>query len=68
MHDIKLIRKYPDKFDEGLVRRGLEPMSIKILEVDERRRNATTELQKLQARRKELSKSIGRLKKLEADI
>ena len=31
MHDIRLIREHPEAFDAGLARRGLEPLSAKIV-------------------------------------
>jgi len=62
MHDIRLIRDDPDAFDAGMARRGLEPMSAQVLELDARRRSAQTELQELQTRRNESSKAIGAAK------
>jgi seryl-tRNA synthetase len=35
MYDIKWIREHPDAFDRGLKRRGLEPVSKKLLALDE---------------------------------
>ena len=40
MYDIKWIREHPDAFDRGLKRRGLEPVSKKLLALDEKRRAA----------------------------
>ena len=40
MHDIKWIRDNPDAFDAALKRRGLEPMSAKLIAIDEKRREA----------------------------
>jgi seryl-tRNA synthetase len=62
MHDIRFIREHPAAFDAALARRGAEPLSTKILELDERRRAAQTALQQGQARRKELSQQFGRAK------
>ena len=42
MYDIKWIREHPDAFDRGLKRRGLEPLSAKLLALDEKRRAAIT--------------------------
>ncbi|SDD65925.1 serine--tRNA ligase [Rhodospira trueperi] len=63
MHDIKWIRDNPDAFDTGLTRRGLAPLSARLLARDETRRTSQTELNTLQARRNEVSKSIGKVKK-----
>ena len=38
MYDIKWIREHPDTFDRGLQRRGLAPLSGKLLALDETRR------------------------------
>jgi len=62
MHDIQFIRRDPEAFDKALKRRGLEPRSREILEIDERRRLVVTELQRLQARRNEASKLVGQAK------
>ncbi|MGE5546361.1 MAG: serine--tRNA ligase [Solirubrobacterales bacterium] len=63
MHDLKSIRDNPQAFDAGLARRGLEPLSARILDLDTRRRAAQTRFQEMQARRNEASKQIGLLKK-----
>jgi seryl-tRNA synthetase len=42
MHDIRWIRESPEAFDAGLARRGLEPMSARVLELDAQRRRAQT--------------------------
>jgi len=59
MHDLRAIRENPQGFDAGLARRGAEPASTTILELDERRRAVTTRAQEGQARRNEASKAIG---------
>lgn len=59
MHDLRLIRENPEAFDAGLARRGAEPASARVLELDERRRAVTTRVQEAQARRNEASKAIG---------
>jgi len=59
MHDLRAIRDDPKGFDAGLKRRGVEPVSARILERDERRRALTTRAQEAQARRNEASKAIG---------
>lgn len=62
MHDIRLIRENPQAFDQGLARRGLEPLAAELAALDERRRAVLTELQTGQARRNEASKAIGAAK------
>lgn len=63
MHDIRAIRENPQAFDAGLARRGLEPLSPAILDLDHKRRLVQTALQDMQARRNEASKLIGAYKK-----
>jgi seryl-tRNA synthetase len=60
MHDLRLIREQPEAFDAALVRRGAEPASTPILELDERRRALATRMQEAQSRRNEASKAIGK--------
>ncbi|MCB2088563.1 MAG: serine--tRNA ligase [Sphingomonadaceae bacterium] len=59
MHDIRLIRDTPEAFDAGLARRGLDPASAAILDLDTRRRAVTTQMQEAQSRRNDASKAIG---------
>ncbi|HEY6815049.1 MAG TPA: serine--tRNA ligase [Croceibacterium sp.] len=59
MHDMRAIRENPQAFDAGLARRGAEPVAARILELDERRRAVTRQVQEAQARRNEASKAIG---------
>ncbi len=63
MHDLKWIRENSAAFDQGLARRGLAPQAQSIIDVDARRRAAQTRFQDLQARRNDVSKQIGILKK-----
>ena len=42
MFDIKWIRDNPDDFDTGIARRGLEPASGGLIELDKVRRAAET--------------------------
>jgi len=67
MLDLKWIRENPEDFDIGLRRRGLEPLSARLLDLDARRRKAQTELQELQTRRNVASKEIGEAKRRGAD-
>ena len=62
MHDIRAIRDDPEAFDLGLKRRGLEPMSTRLVELDARRRTAQTTLQELLNRRNDASRQIGTAK------
>ncbi len=59
MHDIRLIRENPEAFDAGLARRGLEPLSARIVAADASLRALQTEVQGSLARRNEASKLIG---------
>ncbi len=59
MHDIRLIRESPKAFDAGLERRGLEPMSTRVLDLDEERRKALALAQETQTKRNKLAKEIG---------
>jgi seryl-tRNA synthetase len=63
MYDIKWIRENPEAFDRGLTRRGLEPLSGKLIALDEKRRAAITKFEQAQARRNAASKEIGEAKK-----
>jgi seryl-tRNA synthetase len=60
--DIKWIRDNAEAFDAGLDNRGLEPLSAKLIEIDERRRAAIGVLEAAQARRNAASKEIGKAK------
>ncbi len=62
MHDIRWIRENPAAFDEGLAKRGMEPQSAALVELDERRRSVLTTLQDQQSRRNDASKEIGKAK------
>src|SRR5262245_29462890 len=62
MHDLRAIRENKNAFDNGLARRGLEPMSASILELDSRRRAAQTTLQGMKSQRNTLTKEIGMAK------
>src|SRR3979490_459355 len=63
MYDIKWIRENPEAFDRGLKRRGVEPLSAKLIALDEQRRAAITKSEQAQARRNAASKEIGDAKK-----
>ncbi len=59
MFDLKWIRESPDAFDRSLVRRGDQPLSEQVLNLDAQRRDAQTRLQEMQERRNAASKQIG---------
>jgi seryl-tRNA synthetase len=67
MHDIRAIRENPEAFDRGLARRGLEPLSSSLIDLDQRRRAVQTRLQDMQARRNEVSKEVGAAKREKRD-
>jgi seryl-tRNA synthetase len=67
MHDIKWIRDNPAAFDAALKRRGLEPLSAKLISIDQERRLAITLLETALARRNAASKEIGDAKKAKDD-
>jgi len=62
MYDIKWIRENTDAFDRGLRRRGLEPLSRKLIKLDQTRRGLIARLEQAQARRNAASKEIGQAK------
>jgi seryl-tRNA synthetase len=59
MYDIKWIRENAEVFEEGLKRRGLEPLAKKLLALDDARRPAIAKSQAAQERRNAVSKEIG---------
>ncbi len=68
MHDINFIRNNPKLFDNMMKKRKTKAVSQKILQLDEYLRALTTEIQKKQNRRNNLSKLIGEKKRLNQDI
>jgi seryl-tRNA synthetase len=60
--DIRWIREYAEAFDEGLRKRGLEPLAARLVALDEERRRHLTRLQEAQSRRNAASKEIGKAK------
>ena len=67
MHDIRFIRENPDALDRALKRRNLPPAAKAILAIDTERRGAQTAMQELQAKRNDVSKQIGEIKKKGGD-
>ena len=59
MHDIKLIRKSPEIFDEALKKRGESGKSSKIIALDTQRRQTIEKLEHLLSEKKMLSKKAG---------
>lgn len=62
MFDIKLIRDNPQDFDAGLAKRGVEPQSARVLELDGKRREIVAAMQDAQSKRNAASKKIGAAK------
>ncbi|NBJ09956.1 serine--tRNA ligase [Microvirga arsenatis] len=62
MHDIRSIRENPAAFDQGLRNRGMEPLSARLIALDDRRKSAVSALQAATERRNALSKEIGQAK------
>ena len=62
MHDIRSIRENPAAFDQGLRNRGMEPLSARLIALDDRRKSAISALQAATERRNALSKEIGQAK------
>ncbi|WP_041793640.1 serine--tRNA ligase [Pararhodospirillum photometricum] len=63
MHDLKVIRDTPAAFDAALARRGIAPVADALLALDQQRRAAQTALNDMQARRNEVSRAIGDIRK-----
>jgi seryl-tRNA synthetase len=63
MHDIRYIRENPQAFDKAMARRGISSISPEILKIDEKRRATQTAMQDAQARRNDLSKQVGDIKR-----
>jgi seryl-tRNA synthetase len=62
MLDIRWIRENPDAFNVALNKRGMDSLASSLIDLDERRRAAQTDLQESQTRRNEASKQIGAAK------
>jgi seryl-tRNA synthetase len=63
MYDIEKIRENPEWLDKGLAKRGIAPLSAEILKLDIDRRALQTSLQEAMAKRNDLSRQIGEIKK-----
>jgi seryl-tRNA synthetase len=62
MHDIRSIRENPAAFDQGLRNRGMEPLSERLIALDDQRKSAVSALQASMERRNAMSKEIGQAK------
>ncbi|HPU14836.1 MAG TPA: serine--tRNA ligase [Polymorphobacter sp.] len=62
MHDIKAIRAEPAAFDAALARRGIAPVSARLLALDAELRGLQTTQQEALAQRNDASRSIGAAK------
>ena len=60
MHDIKAIRQNPEAYDKAWARRGLEPQTKRILDLDGSVRMSQQTLQEAEAARNKNSKLIGK--------
>lgn len=63
MIDINIIRNEPDTLDAGLKKRGMEPQAQSLAAIDRDRRAVQSQQQDLQAKRNDLSRQVGELKK-----
>lgn len=68
MFELKWIRDNPAAFDAGLKARGVGPTAARVIALDEKRREALTAAQEIQARRNKLSKEIGIAKTKGEDV
>ncbi len=59
MHDIRFIRKHPEKFTAAMQRRSVTVTADEILQIDSQRRGLQSEIQDMQSRRNAASKDIG---------
>ena len=62
MFDIKWVCDNPDKFDQGLARRGVMPKAAELIALDGHRRELIVHTQHLQEQRNQTSKEIGEAK------
>ncbi|WBU63248.1 serine--tRNA ligase [Paracoccus aerodenitrificans] len=62
MHDIRAIRENPEAFDAALQRRGADPVSARILSLDEERRTRIRIAEEAQAEQNRASKLVGAAK------
>jgi seryl-tRNA synthetase len=67
MHDIRTVRADPAAFDAAMARRGLAPVSDRLLAWDTERRAELTALQEKQARRNAIAREVGQGKRAGTD-
>ena len=67
MHDIRTVRADPAAFDAAMARRGLPPVSDRLLAWDTERRAELTALQEKQARRNAIAREVGQGKRAGTD-
>ncbi len=67
MHDIRLVRADPAAFDAALARRGIAPAATSIVAEDSHRRAQQTRREHALARRNQIAREIGTLKKQGGD-
>jgi seryl-tRNA synthetase len=63
MLDIKWIREHPNLLDQSLQRRCQQPLSVDILRLDSKRREAQTRLQEAQNERNDMAQLIAQTKR-----
>ena len=68
MFSAKWIREHQDRFDDGLILRGVEPHAERVQALDQRRRRVQTEFQECQKKRNRTSKEIGAARARGEDI
>jgi len=61
MIDIKWVRDNAQEFDASLEKRGIDPISKKILALDENNRKKISKIQELQHKRNEIAKKLGNI-------
>lgn len=62
MHDIKTIRADGPAFDAALARRGVAPVSARLLDLDQRGRGLKTDAERAVAAQNDLARQVGRAK------
>ncbi|TRW17573.1 serine--tRNA ligase [Glacieibacterium frigidum] len=62
MHDIKTIRADGPAFDAALARRGVAPVSARVLDLDQRVRGLKTDAERAVAAQNDLARQVGRAK------
>ena len=64
MHEIKIIREFPERFDKQLSQRGVSPSSESILKLDLKRRKKIQMIESRKAALNNISKKFGKKKSL----